>query len=190
MNEPCLARASGPAGLKAAGPSIASVPTTRSRWWRERSQPRGARPAEYRRPAARLDGSRCFSGSDNEHPRAGYRTAEPSDSPPRASRYASGRHSGAPAPTRSPQPCRRQPTPPNSGYPHPPTLFSVAAERRPSSRKGVDCRRHAAACPTCVSGWGSPASLATGRITRHQKPPYAQLPTLPAPRARPQLASA
>ena len=69
---------------------------------RKRPQPRGARPAEYRRPAARLDSSRCFSGSDNEHPRAGYRTAEPSDSPPRASRYASGRDSGASAPTRSP----------------------------------------------------------------------------------------
>jgi len=59
---------------------------------RERPRPRGARPAEYRRPASRLGRPRCRS-----HRRlaitntlAGYRTAQPSDSP-RASRYATPR---------------------------------------------------------------------------------------------------
>jgi hypothetical protein len=67
-------------------PKPGGVPTKHHR--RERPQARGARPAEYRRPASRPGRSRSPHHPHNEHSRAGYRTAQPSDSPPRASRYA------------------------------------------------------------------------------------------------------
>jgi hypothetical protein len=41
---------------------------------------------------------------------------------------------------------------------------TLAAERRPSSRKGIDRRRHAAAgAKPCVSGWGESFPPLTGR---------------------------
>lgn len=88
----------------------------------ERPQPRGARPAEYRRPAARLGHSPVPYHPHNEHPHAGYRTAEPSDSPPRASRYALYGWPW-PAPQLSDAPgCLKN-------YPHPPIGLPIANPR-------------------------------------------------------------
>jgi hypothetical protein len=87
MNRWCL----GTAVLKAGSPSFESV----ARLKRAQQAPKEGTTAAAWRPARGVPQAGFAAGSrprpyhpHNEHPRAGYRTAEPSDSPPRASRYA------------------------------------------------------------------------------------------------------
>ena len=92
----CLPRARRPEGRQSLvrAPAPASHGARRESPGMKRPQPPGARPAEYRRPAwrpGRFAVSRHRGAITNTR-RPGYRTAEPSDSPPRASRYA--RHGG------------------------------------------------------------------------------------------------
>ena len=73
----------GASGLPKGSPSFSvrgrTRPRSRAHRRMERPHPRDARPAEYRRPASRLARSPIPHHPHNEHPRPGYRTAEPSD---------------------------------------------------------------------------------------------------------------
>ena len=137
--------ASGPPSCWPAGPSFEFVPEPRPRPSKhrrmERPQPRGARPAEYRRPASRLGRPRnrpTIRITNTQRP--GYRTAEPSDSPPRASRYALTAGRGSAGGDVSLAACQVQSAFRTSLSPRA-LLMVAAAARRQGSRRSRGLRR-------------------------------------------------